>query len=240
MEQGWYQNLSGSTLKIIAMVCMLTDHIGATVIYRMLLYGTHDAQGYAELVRVYEILRGIGRTAFPVFCFLLVEGFYHTRSRMRYVAQMCLFALLSELPFDLAFSGQVDWGTQNVYFTLAIGLLVIWSARRLQESAAPGNVLLPAVLRAAVLFSGCAIAYIISSDYDFKGVLLIYIFYLFRNNRKAAGIAGYLSFLWEPLCFPAFLMIQCYNGERGLRLKYLFYLFYPLHLTFLYVIMRLT
>ena len=73
------------------------------------------------------LLRWIGRLAMPVLCFFIGEGLRHTRSPRRYLLRLTGFALLSELPFDLAFYGGIEWGHQNVYFTLALGLLALWA-----------------------------------------------------------------------------------------------------------------
>ena len=115
--------LSGSALKWIAIVTMLIDHTGAVVI----------EQGALEWAGWYWVdfaLRVIGRFAFPIFAFLLVQGFLHTRSVPRYLARLTAFALISELPFDLA-TGDCwyDPGHQNVFFTLATGLVTLAALR---------------------------------------------------------------------------------------------------------------
>ena len=95
-------------LKMIAITTMLIDHVGAV------------------LLPQYPILRIIGRIAFPIFCFLLVEGFMHTHDVIRYMTRIGLFALISEIPFDLLFYGRILDGThQNVFFTLFIGLVML-------------------------------------------------------------------------------------------------------------------
>ena len=99
--------ISADALKWIALLTMLCDHVGAV------------------LLPQYPILRLIGRTAFPLFVWLLVEGFSHTSSRKKYLGRMAAFAILSELPFDLALYGRPDWQSQNVFVTLSIGLLML-------------------------------------------------------------------------------------------------------------------
>ena len=107
------KGLTGSTLKIIAMIAMLIDHIGAAVLVRVI-----RSTGDMSLYEGYTILRKIGRIAFPIFCFLLVEGFIHSSDKKKYALRLGIFALLSEVPFDLAFQSKVvGFEYQNVFFT---------------------------------------------------------------------------------------------------------------------------
>lgn len=113
------KGISGSTLKMIAIVTMLIDHIGAAVLARLLMVnglGELDQTNTDAIMQwlsangalywMYTVMRMIGRVAFPIFCFLLVEGFLHTHDVKKYAMRLGLFALLSEIPFDLAFSMQ--------------------------------------------------------------------------------------------------------------------------------------
>ena len=123
---------SGTALKTIACITMLVDHIGASCIEAGLLLPeleTGEVSGGAwdqlSLFQLDRVLRFTGRLAFPIFCFLLVEGFVHTHDFRKYALRMLGFALLSEFPFDWAFFSGVWWGHQNVYFTLLLGLSLI-------------------------------------------------------------------------------------------------------------------
>lgn len=222
--------LSGSTLKIIAICAMAIDHFAASVIYYGILLN-RSGQASVPLfsinawIVIYQVMRTIGRIAFPIFCFLLVEGFVHTSNRKKYAIRLFLFALLSEFPFDIAlFTSPADWNYQNVFFTLLIGLLVIWGMELVQEM----KFHLP--LRLLILFAGCCLAFLLKTDYDYKGIILIVLLYYFRNNRVLLTLTGCLSLLWEAPACLAFLPINLYNGKRGLQMKYFFYAFYPLHL----------
>ena len=132
--------IPGSTLKIIAMVCMLIDHTAAVLfdrilISRGLLDAVNASDGGASFLStgntavIYYadmIMRAIGRISFPIFCFLLIEGFMHTHDVKKYALNLGIFALVSEIPFDLAFAGKpfyLDY--QNVFFTLFIGLVMM-------------------------------------------------------------------------------------------------------------------
>lgn len=229
------QGLNGSTLKTIAMITMMIDHIGAfLLLYATALYhqGT-DLFPNAQMW--YQVTRQIGRTAFPLFCFLLVEGFVHTRDSSLYLARLMVFALLSEIPFDLAVSNKmISWKNQNVFFTLALGLgmmIVLRGLERYREKK--GKKL--SFWGLDLPWAGVALAFVIAAeliecDYGGYGILLIAIFYCTRKHRLFGCMVGYLVFLWEPFCLPAFLLILFYNGQRGKQMKYLFYAFYPVHL----------
>ena len=227
------RGLSGSTLKMIAIVTMLIDHIGAAVVARLLRSGGQPAWMYD----IYSIMRDIGRVAFPIFCFLLIEGFMHTRNRLKYAMRLCCFALISEVPFDLAFSGTVlEFGYQNIFFTLLIGLFTIWGLHLIAERTRL-HPLLRVVFWVPICIAGMALAWLLQTDYDAKGVLCIIALYLFYDRRWSQILAGCLAFVWfEPPAVAAFVPIAFYNGKRGWNLKYVFYLFYPVHLLVLYMI----
>lgn len=224
------KGISGSTLKIIAVISMLIDHTAAVLLDPVFL-----KFGYTqELHIVYIIMRYfIGRMAFPIYCFLLVEGFEKTRSRLRYAGRLFAFALISEIPFNLAFKGSIsDFSYQNVFFTLFLGFLTIWGMAELEKvktalvlkAAGMGIVFLAAAFAAERLYC----------DYGTHGIIAVTLLFLFRKNKVTQIIAGCVAFLWEITAPFAFVFVGFYNGKRGLKLKYVFYLFYPLHLLVLY------
>ena len=241
------RGITGSTLKLIAVIAMLIDHTGAVVLERILMAeGLYDAVTQAELAEfmaryggVYladSIMRLVGRIAFPIFCFLLVEGFVHTRSKLRYLRNLAVFALISEPIFDMAVFGV--WSEsrgQNVYFTLFLGVLTLWG---IQKAQGMGRKALGRLLSLGAAAAGCAAAWLLSTDYGGYGVLAIVAIYLLRGRPVAGGAAACtcllpLSFL-QAAGYGALIPIHLYNGERGLRMKYFFYLFYPVHLLLLY------
>lgn len=234
---GHKKGLSGSTIKIIAIVAMLIDHIGAVIVERMIL--NNSKGGFIAHDGLYQldmVLRSIGRIGFPIFCFLLVEGFLHTRNVKKYALRLGIFALISEIPFDLAFSGRVFFlGYQNVFFTLFIGLLVMIAFRATEQ-----NENLPTAVKylldVLAFAAGAGLATWLQTDYNGIGVACIMAIYVFRRNRIWQLIAGCAAFLWEIPAPLAFLPIAFYNGERGLKMKYFFYVFYPAHLLVLYLI----
>ena len=198
--------MTGFQLKLLAMLAMTADHIGAVF--------------FPEI----PLLRWIGRLAMPVLCFFIGEGLRHTRSPRRYLLRLTGFALLSELPFDLAFYGGIEWGHQNVYFTLALGLLALWAT---QSRGMEGWLLaLTAALAAELL--GC--------DYGMYGILLILLldrFHRARSEQLAAAALLNLAFFGlqtQTLSLIALPLLWLYNGKRGRDDRRLFYLYYPAHL----------
>ena len=237
VKQSVRPGISGSTLKLIAIITMLIDHIGAVIVERMILKGvSFGGMSLKDLYLLDQVLRSIGRIGFPIFCFLLVEGFVHTKNRVKYGLRLTLFAFLSEIPFDLAFTGKVfSTKYQNVFFTLLIGLLVMAVFRVIEEKYNEKHIL-AIVLMLLSLAAGMTLAVILKTDYDYRGVISIVILYIFRMYRPLQLLAGALTFMWEIPAPAAFLAAACYNGRRGLNLKYIFYIFYPLHLLILYFV----
>lgn len=241
------KGISGSTLKFIAIFAMLIDHIAAAVIMRLLMQNGLNELNAAEestvlqwlsengtLYYVYIIMRMIGRIAFPIFCFLLVEGYLHTHDVKKYALRLGAFALLSEIPFDLAFNSKIlEFGYQNVFFTLFFGLLTIIGYHFLEQKT-EYNFILRTILQLLVIGAGMGAAYFFKTDYAQNGIICIVVLYLFRKKRNTQITAGCISFLWEPWALLGFLPIAFYNGTRGLKMKYFFYLFYPVHLLLLY------
>lgn len=241
--------LSGSVLKWIAILTMLVDHTGAVFLEYGLLpkvaksvLAGHSmdylVEDYHFWVSVNFILRSVGRLAFPIFCFLLVEGFLYTKDVKKYALRLGVFALISEIPFDLAFNKSVlELSYQNVFFTLLIGLLVLWGTDSIKKKL-PDHLVL---LQYLVPVFGILLAEFLQTDYSGFGVLLIFLLYEFRNNRQLQCILGAAYTLFNSLtaCI-SFLFIWMYNGKRGKQLpKYFFYAFYPAHLLLLFVLRQL-
>lgn len=212
---------------------MLIDHIGAILI------PIHTD--------TYLIFRSIGRLAFPLFCFVLVEGLHHTRSVKKYLIRLGIFALISEIPFDLAFSDDIRTGLylqQNVFFTLFIGLLTIYLMSLLNSNFQKKQ-LINGLLQSSIIIIGCAVAILLHTDYTFMGILLIVSFYLFRENKVLLAlflflITNFTGFYLEGLATLSILFILAYNGKKGPEgNKYFFYVFYPAHILLLYLIKML-
>ncbi len=226
----------GFALKRIAVLSMLIDHTAAVLLEAVLQKGGYLAP--EGLLRFLDLaMRAAGRLAFPIFCFFIVEGFLHTSRRGRYALRLFLFALLSELPFDLALSGRLfDPARQNVLFTLLFGLLALWGAQALKEKFMKKRPDAPEayVGAAALLFAGtaaAAAAFFLRTDYGAFGVLAILAMYCDPRGSALAGCLCLLGCGWIELFALADLpLLRRYNGKRGKGAKYFFYLFYPLHL----------
>lgn len=217
------KKLNAKQLKILAIITMLIDHTAVA------LYGIVDF-----ITDNYSLMRAIGRIAFPIFVFMLVEGFYKTHDRIKYMRNMFIFALISEIPFNLLFRDSIfatDY--QNIYFTLLIGLISIYFIDKSKNT----------LLTLSIAGLACLTGQILNVDYRYLGVLAIIIFYLshnFKDNKKRF-IMYSLAFAFEYKSFVHIsnvLLSFFYNGERGKQNKWFFYIFYPAHLLILYFLKR--
>jgi len=223
-------------LHLLAMALMLCDHLWGTL-----------ASGQ-------EWLTCLGRIAFPIFAFLLAEGFFHTASRKKYAGRLLLGALISEIPYDLALHGTVFYPYgQNVYWTLLLGLGLMALNEAVRRKSVPlrlGIGLLSAVL--ALVLGAVTMV-----DYHFAGLLTILVFYFFRGRRpwqlagQALGLAWINLELLGGLVYPVTLLgraveipqqgfallalvpIWLYRGKKGPGgpgFRRFCYGFYPAHL----------
>ena len=223
--EGMFQTCSGTNrpvtgrdLKLIAAAAMLIDHIGLVLLKDSGLYWP---------------CRAVGRMSFPLYCFLLAEGFMYTRDRKKYGKLLLIFALLSEIPFDLAVFGKVWYaGSQNVYVTLFLGVCMMAALERMNGNEWE---------RLAAVGVFCAAAEAVRCDYGAVGMILIGGFYYGHCRREPAGwaVAGTTALLLSQYYLGSgllgLLLIHFYSGERGrIRYKYAWYGLYPLHLLILY------
>ena len=216
--------LSSFSLKLIAIVTMTIDHVGYVLLPR------------------YFFLRGIGRLAFPIFCFLLSEGLSYTKSRSKYLLRLSVFAILAEVPFDLAFNrAWFDVSDQNVFFTLALSFGAIWcydTLRRLPD----GNFWIAFLS----IFPFCAAAELLRTDYGMWGVLFVAAFWVLREKPVFAMLAFaavnivlslFDSHIVQMYALCAIPLLLLYNGKKGfVSNKYVFYAYYPFHLLVIHLI----
>ena len=250
--------MSAFWLKLIALLTMLVDHIAAA----MNRAGLMDPVNYSGALfsdgafSLYWIMRAIGRIAFPIFCFQLVEGAIHTKNKGAYAVRLAVFAMLSEFPFDLGLHRSLaDWSSQNVFLTLFIGLLLIYELQWADSQEGKNRVM--GYIAYAVLSVGTSYlcSRLLFNDYGAAGIMMISVMGLLslksvqalelkispRVIRLLFTMVGmlaciYLSNDFESWCLLALVPIGFYNGEKGYSNKafqYGAYLFYPVHLLIL-------
>ena len=212
---------------MIAIITMIIDH-AAAILYPVLDILLAPFNILGKTFTLYWIMRKIGRLAFPIFCFLIAEGYRHTRNKKRYGLRLLLFAAISEIPFNLLHSNNLlDPGSQNVFFTLFLGLLLI----HIHESTHKQLIKFLAMAAVGV------IATFLTVDYGLTGVLLVFIIYLFQNTPSVQALIAYPLLSGGFAAWAAFVPINLYNGKRGFikspLLKYTFYIFYPAHILIL-------
>lgn len=216
-----------TTLKLIAVLTMLCDHIAYILV---------DGQ---ENEALYGGLRIVGRISFPIFCFVLVQGFLSTKDVKKYFARLFIFALLSEIPFDLAFfRTPFTLSMQNVLFTMLIGLVVLTIMQKYEQEGS-------LIKEGLALLAGCGAAFVLRTDYSYFGVVLISVFYLLRHNKISQIFWAILLIFMHGgrEMYAVFALPFCYwydPQKKEVRLpKYFFYVFYPLHLLILWGIWRI-
>ena len=237
--------LTAAVLHIIAMTLMLMDHLWAT------------------LLPAREWLTCAGRVAFPIFAFMAVEWYFHTRSFKKYILRMLLFAVLSEIPFDLMYGGTWFYPVhQNVLWTFLLGLLGVWLMEQVRKKGKTWMYLLVCVL---VVPAGLVLGTLCMVDYYGVGVLTVFVFY-FLHGRKWWCFLGQLAALYwlnvellgglmypvqlfgmefelcqQGLALLALIPIWLYRGRQGYHSKpfqYLCYAFYPVHMLLLVVVLN--
>jgi hypothetical protein len=222
--------LTGDVLKWIAIITMTIDHLAASVMYHAL---SNDFIIHPEYKATYWMMRFIGRIAFPIYIFLITEGCRYTKNIWKYLARLSVFALISEIPFDMANNDSFFCpDDQNVFFTLALAVAAIAIMKEVDKKTEK-----PALRWVSyILLSAAAsvAAYFLHTDYSFVGVLAICAAWILRENRIAAMLTTctilLISSPSELFAFIAIWPIALYNGTKGSKLKYFFYFYYPAHL----------
>ena len=238
-------NISAASLHIIAMTFMLMDHLWATLL---------PAQDW---------LTCAGRLAFPIFAFMAVEGYFHTHNFKKYALRLLMFAILSEVPFDLMYGGTWFYPVhQNVIWTLLMGLLGIRLMEAVREKQKIWVYLLVSVI---VAIAGALLGTLCMVDYYGAGILTIFIFYFFRE-RKWWCLPGQVAALYwvnvemlgglmypvhlfgmefeicqQGLALLALIPIWLYHGRQGYHSKpfqYICYAFYPVHMLILVLVLN--
>lgn len=224
-QQELYKNggISGAALKWLAIIAMAIDHFGAGYLAYTGQFVT--ATGF----NLYALCRLIGRLAFPIFAFLIIQGYQHSSNRRNYTNKLLVFALISEIPFDLAFYNRlVYWDHQNIFFTLAIGLIGFSLFEKYERER-------NTVLQMATALVAAVLAELLQVDYGLYGILFMFGLGMLRNQKLLQTLFGILMGLVQGIgASIAFIPIWFYNGQRGRQSKWLFYIFYPAHLLIIY------
>lgn len=226
------RGISGSVLKLIAVVAMVVDHTAMVLLASNVQANTTLFSVLGYDISLYQIMRNfIGRIAFPIFCFLLVEGYTHTKDKGKYLKTLVLFAILSELPWRLA-HGDILYPSTNVYFTLVLGFCGI----ALIDTGRSSDRLLLLVKMGVLLY----VALAFSPDYSYRGVLFIIAMYVMADYPWFKILSCALILPNGPIAALAFIPISLYNGKRGFIQgkagKYIFYAIYPVHFMILWVL----
>ena len=239
-DQKTFHGINSFTLHLLAMFLMLCDHL------------------WACSFLPYDFFAWLGRIAYPIFAFMIIEGYFHTHNFKKYALRMLLWALISEIPFNLmSVSSPIYPFHQNVLWTFLIGLLAI---RLIEKVRAKGKLLLTVLCFIAVTAVAYLLGFVLFVDYFGYGILMIMVFYLFRQRKWWCFVAQAVCLFyinWEMisgLSFPieifgreiyivqqgiaclALIPIWFYNGKQGPHNKavqYCFYAFYPVHMLLL-------
>ena len=224
------------TLKIIALASMIIDHLAVV---------------FPDIFPFW--FRGIGRLAWPIFAFLLADGFRHTKSPEKFVMRLLAFALISEIPYDIAMGNSISFiSDTNIFYTLFLGGMAICLYERMKDRY---NWQMAAVIGA--IFPTAVFAELLTADYSGIGVLFIFAVYAIKHQRlRIAAVGAFTLSQFIPLVPAHFLgidirleywlmipfalasvpLIAMYNGKRGVQAKWWFYLAYPAHLVVLVII----
>ena len=240
------RKLPQEVLKLIACATMLLDHIGAVLVLDCFSHAGGESRG--ALLELYELLRTVGRLAFPIYCFLLVEGHIHTRDAKRYGLRLLVTAVLSELPYDLALCGGINWQRQSVMVTLLLGFLMLEVMDKCPKL----------LLKLLAMVPFAILAELLETDYGADGILTIALFALTRglphaqvlqffglwfifspNHGMMLNWLGGLTLTTQELAVLSIVPIALYDGRKVTTSKafqWSFYLFYPAHLLLLYFV----
>ncbi len=233
-------------LHIMAMIFMLFDHLWGTI------------------VPGNDWMTCIGRLSFPIFAFMIVEGYFHTKNLKKYVLRLLVFAIISEIPFNMAMSSRVFNPThQNVLWSFLISIgLIYWN----EKAKATQKKWKQIAVGCVTVIIGYILGIITMVDYYHAGILTVLVFYFFRQkkwwsylgqfvclwyiNTEILGGFGYEIPLFGETIFVhrqgfallALIPIWLYRGKQGYHskiLQYVYYAFYPVHLLILALIKML-
>lgn len=236
-----FGGLTSNMLRILAMAFMICDHL------------------WAKVVPGNDWMTYVGRMTFPIFAFMISEGFVHTSNLKKYIFRLLGFALISEIPFNLFYGGNWFYPYhQNVLFTLLLGLLAITLIDKARKDKTAKTI----IKTVLILIPICLGAFIGFPDYGFWGFLTVVMFYLFRGfpfawllQLIAMVLMNFVLYEGQFISVELFgktyeiatqgfavfalIPIWLYGGRKGKSSKimqYGFYAFYPLHMLIIYLL----
>ena len=169
----------------------------------------------------------------------------HSSSLKKYAASLGILAVVSEIPFDLVYSGTVfNPSRQNAVFALLLGLGTLVFLEKAETSLTQSSLWIQSTAKVLIAAAACILAVFLRLDYGIFGPLIIVILYSLRN-RQVFGMAlacflmSTTSVMLGFLCFLDIIPVIFYNGERGIQKKYIFYAVYPVVLILIYLIVLL-
>lgn len=239
----WHREggLSGAALKLIACFFMFFDHLAQSGIFPGLevnYFVMDHPFAFISNPDLGTMLVLLGRLVFPIYCFFIVQGMMLTGNRKRYIQRLFAFALISEIFFDYGLFGGLNWGHQNVFFTLALGATMMAILDRIEQGSKSRIIQIILSLLTFVVIGFASI--LIQGDYSLSGIIAMLLLWLCRWSRRATLLGMIPAFFFEIKLFGsvylAIPLIYMYNGVRGNINKYFFYLFYPAHLLLLWII----
>ncbi|MBP3261626.1 TraX family protein [Pseudobutyrivibrio sp.] len=243
--------ITGTGFKLIAVITMLIDHIAVGIVANIVRAGI-EPFSFIQTIDLYRLMRNIGRMAFPIYCFMLVEGFIHTRNVKKYALRLLFIAVISEIPFDLVSSDTFfTLEYNNVLWELLLGLIVLYAIAEIDKKQLTNRQTY--FFRCTVVLIGMAIAYFTNLDYGEGGICCIAVMYTYVANGKqkldrliafALGVVILILLSGATEAWAFFMLIPMfyYEGNRGFdnkALRLFFYLFYPVHLLILALIANL-
>lgn len=204
-------SLNATHLKIIAMVLMLIDHSG------FILFGDN------------AYMRMIGRLSFPIFAFCTSESLKHTHDIKAYMKRLFIFAFISSIPYSLVHNNF------NVIWTFLFASVCVFAINKEKFNKGAKIFIVIIIL---------CLSELLKTDYGAYGILTVLVFYMFGNSLQS-----YIGLLILTICFGgdniqlwcmlSVFILMFYNNKKGRGMKYLFYIFYPLHLFILWAIHNL-
>ena len=220
-------------LKLIACITMFIDHFGDAIVPNL---------PVPNLVALYCTCRIIGRIAFPIYSFLLVQGMTHTRNPYKYILRLGIGIPLAELPFDYLFEGHFTWEYQNVLVTLTLGAVMLLCMQKTEEKWQKMLMVIPFAM----------LAELCKCDYGGWGIGIIAVFALLDQlSLQTIGVL-LINWMMNSALVPVFglripiqlfavlamIPIAFYNGRKVTHsrvVQWVFYLFYPVHLLILWI-----